>query len=164
MWGTPAHQGKGAWLENTIAQDCTITKRAPDAASWYWYRGSASGVRFDLGHHWQMGGTDLAPSAAANKLAYTAQNYYYKMEIPLPHVVSRSHNHRRGDSGRNFMPMLAVCTAAFCLRTEYVYRSGREYSIANIGADIYECASGVVKWIPVDYPLKESRRIWSTMM
>jgi hypothetical protein len=162
--GTPAHTGKAAWLEEAIAQDTTITRKAADASSWYWFRGHASGVYFDLAHFLPMGSAPLAGANAANKLADNACRYYSRMGLPLPHVVSRSHNHHRADSGRNFHPMLAVCTPCWSLATEYAYLTGREYSTADVGADLYECVEGQVTWKPVYYPIKESRRIWTTQM
>jgi len=160
--GTPAHVGKSAWLEEAIAQDITISVPEKTSASWYWLRATASGVRFDTSHHAPMGGLPWTFPNSANKLAFLAMNYYREMDLPIPHVVVRSHNHRYATSFDNYKTS-AYFTPAWTLRTEYIHQ-GREYGVANIGALLFECEDG--QYVPrrIDYPIKESRRLWALQM
>lgn len=161
--GTQAHTGKGAWLEEAIASDITVNVPNKTSASWYHLRATASGVRLDVAHHASMGGLPWTAPNSANKLAYIAMNYYREMGLPVPHLVIRSHNHRYATSGDNY-PVSAYFTPAWQLATEYAYRTGKELSIANIGALAFECEGG--NYVPrrFDYPIKESRRLWATSL
>lgn len=160
--GTPAHTGKSAWLEEATAQDITTNVRNKEAHSWYWLRATASGVRFDVGHHSSMGGIPWTAPNSANRLAFLAMNYYHENELPVPHVILRSHNHRYATSADNFKAS-AYFTPAWTLRTEYIHQ-GKEYGIAQIGAMAFECDGG--RYVPrkFDYPIRESRRLWAVQL
>ena len=160
--GTQAHTGKGAWLEEAIANDLTITVKDEEnkAASWYWLRLEAEGVRFDIAHHASMGGLPWTAPNAANRLAFMAETYYHRIGQSLPHVVMRSHNHRYADSGGNY-ESLAVFTPAWSLMTEFGYRMGKELALASIGSVVFECSGGEYKMRQFKYePRHETRRVW----
>jgi len=163
--GTLAHSGKSSWLEEAIAQDFdNVVPQSEGVASWWHLRHVFSNVRFDITHHSRMGGVPRTSHNAANMLAYDTISHYHVMEQPLPHIIYRGHNHRRADSGRNFLPTLAIQGPAWQLATEFVYRIGQENAIADIGGDIFICDNGAYEWKPVNYELRKVRRVWALKM
>jgi len=156
--GTQAHEGRGAWLEEATAKDTDNAVRSTKkVSSWYHFQGRIDDVRFDLAHHASMG---EKPANSANKLAEKAELYYYRMCQPLPNVVIRSHNHRKADSGDNF-PFMAFFTPAFSLKTEFVYRIGKELTLSDIGGLIFTIDGDRVTYDWVLYPPKDNKRIWA---
>jgi hypothetical protein len=160
--GTMAHTGKGSWAEEMIANDLdNVIASSAEVKSWYHYRGTISGYKFDVAHHGRMGGVPWTERNAGIRLAAETFWQYSNHGWPLPDVVIRSHNHRRADSGRNF-PFLAMFTPAWQAHTEFTYRIGRENSLADIGGDIFLCKPGGLEWKPIDYkPHNPGRRIWA---
>ena len=118
--GTPAHVGKGAWLEEAIANDLDNAIHDTDSASWWHFRGRIEGVRFDLAHHGPMGRLPWTEKHAGIKVATMITARYAEMGAPVPDIAIRSHNHRRSDSGRNFFSVLLSCvqriSSAFLIR------------------------------------------------
>ena len=162
--GTAAHTGKSSWLEEAIAADLDHAVPSPNSASWWHLRTVCEGVRFDIAHHASMGKLPQSEKNAANKLAFLAQyRYAVDMKQQPPDVVIRSHNHRYADSGNNF-GTYALCTAAWTIATEYVYRIGQENTLADIGAHVFKCEDGkfTPEYISYDYP--EVKKIWSMKM
>lgn len=161
--GTEAHTGKSASGEEALAKDFDNTVKDGKSYSWWHLRQKASGVRFDIGHHITGGRLPWTEANAANKLAAIIRSRYAEMEQPCPHVASRSHIHRRSDSGKNFLPLFARITGAWQLNTAYAYRIGAENATANITGDIYLCEHGEYQWIPFEYkPIR--RRLWLKTM
>ena len=155
--GTPAHVGKGAWLEEAIANDLDNVIHDTDSASWWHFRGRIEGVRFDAAHHGPMGRLPWTEKHAGIKVAMIITARYAEMGAPVPDIAIRSHNHRRSDSGRNF-PTKAICTPCWQAATEYVYRIGQENSKADIGGYVLICEDGKYQWIDYRYhPLPEGR-------
>jgi hypothetical protein len=158
--GTQAHVGKGAWIEEAIAQDLDNTiNQAVSPASWYHFRGMFGGVKFDVAHHASMGRLPHTEKNAANKIAATIlYRYRVDMDQPAPDVAIRSHNHRRADSGGNY-PTFALCTRCWSLATEYAYRIGGENSLADIGGHVFQCEGGEYKHTEMAYEPRKGR-IW----
>lgn len=155
--GTPAHEGKSCWLEETLAKDCDIAAQDKYSASWYHYQGMIGTGRFDIAHHVSIG---AKPLNSITNMAERAEMYYHRRKLPLPHVVQRSHGHRYAWSGDNF-PIQVVYTPAMTLNTEYSYRIGKELSLSDIGGIYYRIENGVVsmqKWL---YEPREERRVWA---
>jgi len=165
MRGTAAHTGKSSWLEEAVAADTDITVRESQAAaSWWHYRGAASGVRFDIAHHATMGGLPWTSKNAANKLAALTLWYYrVSRNEKAPHVAIRSHNHSTADSYDNF-PVRAIFTGAWTILTEHGYRIGLENVLSDIGGMVILCDAGqyTVKKIPYE-PMKD-KKIWALKM
>lgn len=160
--GTMAHTGKAGWLEEALAHDCEIAiKQSKKVASWYHFRGTIGGARFDVAHHVSMGRLPWTAPNAANKLAALA-TYHYKVELTEkpPDVTARSHNHRYADSGGNFETW-AVCLPAWQLIIEYGYRIGGEFSLSTIGGVVVIIEDGrIVSKEPVIYKPKASK-VWA---
>lgn len=146
--GTPAHVGKGASLEETLAADLGATGD-PDAgtASWWHLPLECDGVRFDIAHHGSMGSLPWTRANAANKLAAVTVFDYAGGQ--LPDVVIRSHRHQYADSGGNF-PVLAVQSPAWQLPTEYV-RKFQPAALADIGGLVFICHEGQYTWKAIRY-------------
>lgn len=161
--GTQAHVGKGAWLEEAIANDTTITLKQGNTASWYQFRGETAGVRQDIAHHASMSGIPWQEKQAANKLAALTLWYYLiEMRAAQPHIVSRSHNHRWSDSGNNYADIMAFCLPCWSLITEFGHRTGRENSTPQIGGTWEICQDGKYQWDKRIYqPRQEARRLWA---
>jgi hypothetical protein len=100
------------------------------------------------------------PANAASKLAERAELYYYRLGKPLPHVVIRSHNHKKADSGDNYS-LKAFFTPSWTLKTEFAYRQGHELELADIGGLIFTIEGDKVSHEWVLYPPKENRRVWA---
>jgi hypothetical protein len=156
--GTPAHQGKGAWLEEAIAQDLTnAIRQSKKIASWYQFQGCIDQGRFDMAHHASMGNV---PATAAIRVAEAAVRHYLSLGQPLPHVILRSHNHRKADSGDNY-PFKVFFTPSFSLKTEFAYRQGRELQLSDIGGLIFTIEGDRVSHEWVLYEPRENKRVWA---
>jgi len=159
--GTMAHTGKSGWLEETLADDLDNVIHNEHSASWWHFRGTVEGVRFDISHHAQMGGLPWTEKNAANKIASIIEHRYaVKMKQPIPHIALRSHNHKRSDSGDN-SECLAVCLPCWSSTTEFGYRIGRENDLPDIGGDVYICENGEYQRTAYKYKPTQPRRIWS---
>lgn len=160
--GTPAHTGKGAWLEEAIAHDLTNSAKQGTAASWYHLRAVVEGVRIDIAHHASMGGLPWTQANAANKLAAkTIFQYADQYKQPTPDLVIRSHNHRYADSSSNFHTR-AIFTPCWSLSTEYGFRNGHENDLPHIGGMLISCQDGAYTYDgPVMYRPAESKRLWA---
>jgi hypothetical protein len=160
--GTPAHQGKACWLEEAIAQDYdNAMRQSKTVASWYHWRAVVSGVRLDIAHHAPMSGDPQTAPNSANGLARRALwHYNVQLNQPAPHLIFRSHNHRKADSYDNY-PTRAIFTPCFSLATEYCYRTGRELSLADIGGIAIECVDNAYTIHKYVYEPKENRQVWA---
>lgn len=165
MRGTAAHTGKSAWLEEAIGNDLTNSVKQDDAGSWWHLRAVVEGIRLDIAHHASMGGLPWTAKNAANKLAAeTVFTYVEEYQQPAPHLVIRSHNHRRADSYDNFS-VRVIFTPAWCLPTENEMRNGKYNQRADNGALLITCEDGKYKYDgPVLYRPAESRRLWRMKM
>ena len=163
--GTPAHQGKSAWLEEAIADDLDHAVRSSKAAaSWWHYRGTLAGVRIDSAHHVSMGGLPWTEKQAATKAASRiVWRYLVDMHQPPPSVAFRSHNHRWSDSYDNY-PTRVICTPCLTTATEYIYRTGHENDLADIGALIMTCKDGEYEIQKLRFEPREARRVWTLTM
>jgi hypothetical protein len=159
--GTPAHSGKGSWLEETIANDLdhVITPLDGSASSHYHARIVIAGVRFDFAHHGRMGNVRQTYKNAANRLTGDTIDKYRDNEWAIPNVIVRSHVHRRADSGRNY-PALGLFTPSWQMITEFGYRIGAENDLSDIGGDVFLCDGGEYTWHDFRYKPKASR-VWA---
>jgi len=154
--GTPAHVGKSSWIEEAIANDLDHTVRqSKQTASWWQFRAVIGGQRFDVAHHAGMSGRDVASHKSPVDLAERALWYYRVMvQQPAPHWVIRSHNHRYREAEMH--GLRAVFTPCWTMATENVYRSGSEYSLADIGGVVWQ--GGKMK--ATIYPA-EMKKFWT---
>lgn len=166
--GTPAHAGKGAWIEETIAADLdNVIRQDESAASHYHARLIIDGVRLDIAHHAPMGRQPWARNTGANALA-SKLLWYYRVDMHKapPHLAIRAHNHQQavgyasagGDTIEvRYMP-------AWTLATEYTYRAGYENSLADIGGLVVRISDGRYNCQPVTYPYRVSEaQLWQTV-
>ena len=165
MRGTAAHTGKSSWLEEAIAQDIITAVHSPEAASWWHIRAKVEDVRLDVAHHASMGGLPWTAKNAANKLAAeTIFTYAEEYQQPAPHLVIRSHNHRKADSYNNFS-VRTIFTPAWCLPTENEMRNGKYNQRADNGGTLITCQDGQYTYNgPVMYKPAESKRLWRLKM
>lgn len=148
--GTPAHVGKGASLEETLAADLSATgDTATGTASWWHLPLDCDGVLFDIAHHGTMGSLPWTKANAANKLAALTVFDYAGHGGKLPHVVIRSHRHEYADSGGNF-PVLAIQSPAWQLPTEYTRRLAPA-ALGDIGGLVFVCHEGRYTWRAIRY-------------
>jgi len=99
---------------------------------------------------------------AANKLAVRVI-YHYLNDLgqPAPDVAIRSHNHVYADSGGNYKT-LAVCTRAWSLKTEFIYRIGGELTLADVGGHLFSINGGGYFYDPYRFWFKPKvRRVWA---
>lgn len=160
--GTPAHEGKSAWLEEIIARDIdNAVKQSKKVASWYQVRGKIGKKSFDIAHHVSMGGLPWNKGNAAMRLASrTDWAYQVKMKQPSPTFTLRSHNHTWADSGQNF-DTYAICLPGWSLATEFAYRIGKENELADIGGLVIEIENGHWTERRHKYDPPESKRVWA---
>lgn len=162
--GTPAHVGKSSWLEETVGGDIkgVIRQDEPDAASWWHFRRVVAGRRLDVAHHASMGSVPWSRPNAANSIAAKMTWFYrVKMNAPVPDLALRSHNHLWSDSWDAY-PVRVVCLPGWTPVTEFGYRIGRENDLADIGGLIYACENKNVE--KVNYPIKTTGRVWTSLM
>jgi hypothetical protein len=157
--GTPAHEGRGCWIEEHMAGDIDITIPARDAKSHYHLRTKIDGVRFDIAHHARIGSAPWNRNSAANLLASKAMWYYtVSMHRKPPQVVIRSHNHKRAhgecEDGGERVEVFSI--GGWTLATEYSYRAGFENDLADIGGMFVRCNAGAYEIEHVYYPYREA--------
>lgn len=160
--GTQAHEGKGAWLEELIADDYDHTLRDKDTgrASWYHIRPTIEDVRWDISHHANLSGIPWSRGNSANNLAHRiVWLYMVDMGQPPPDIASRAHNHRLATS--NGFPTLVSFGNAWTAATEYAYRSGYENTIADIGGIVWTLEDGSYDRRVISFKPAESKRIWA---
>ena len=162
--GTPAHTGKGAWIEEAIAADLDHAIPNEVSASHYHARLTIDGVRLDIAHHAPMSGVPWSKNTGANTLAMRLLWYYrVSMHKAPPHLAIRAHNHRAAvgfasEGGDNievrYLP-------AWSLATEYTYRAGYENALADIGGLFVRINDGRYEVEPVIYPYRISEgELW----
>jgi hypothetical protein len=158
--GTPAHTGKSAWLEETIASDLDHAIRPSEgAASWWHARPVSAGVRLDVSHHAGMGKKPWAKrGAAVAKAGEMTWEYMVDMQQPPPHVAIRAHNHTFADSGDNY-PVRLFYLGAWTFGTEYMYRGGWENATAEIGGYFITCQDGKYTHQRMQY--RKRQRVWT---
>ena len=138
--GTEAHTGPSSWMDEQVANDCTITVRnEAGEASWYEFRGTFGGVRHDFAHHsghgayrpWTKGGDANRLAADIfyrfghyNKAMRNQGTPEYRRE--QPDIVWRGHNHQPSDS-YDTHPIRALIVPSFQLSTAYGYRLGGKW-------------------------------------
>lgn len=175
--GTPAHSGKSSWLEEALARDLEglTIPFSDEIYSHYHYKQRIGNVRFDIAHHARMGGMRHTAKTYAVRLAQeTMDKYRDRNELP-PHVIIRSHQHRRADSGHNW-PSFAIYTPSWQLPNEYIYRIGKENDYPDIGGDIFLCTNNTQEhvnknciiypdfiWYPLSYKPKKVGKRWKPL-
>lgn len=155
--GTPAHTGKGAWIEEAIAQDLDNIIPAETSASHYHARLQIGGTRLDIAHHAPMGGAPWSRNMAANALAYKLLIYYrLNMHRAPPHLAIRAHNHRAavGYANEGGDSIEVRYLPAWSLATEYTYRAGYENALSDIGGMFVTINDGGHSCAPVLYPYR----------
>lgn len=159
--GTPAHEGKGAWLEEDIAKDTSsATRYSESIASWWHLVGKVSGIRVDIAHHASLGGRPYTKPTGAIRLASdTMWHYNVEKKQPVPNIVIRSHNHAFAESGTNFETR-AFFTPCWSMMTEFVYRMGHENDRPSIGGLLFECSGEKYDWEYQSYSPREEKRVW----
>ncbi len=160
--GTLAHEGKGAWLEETIADDYDHTVRDGDCkrASWYHMRTVIDGVRLDIAHHATMTGNPWGRSNSANNLAHKITwLYLVEMGQPAPDLALRAHNHIIAESSG--FPVLVHYSPAWSAATEYAYRVGYENTLADIGGTIWTLDDKRYSQKDILFRPTEARRVWA---
>jgi hypothetical protein len=166
MRGTPAHEGKSSWLEEWFAYDISAFKDEKSrTSSWWQFVGECNGVRLDLAHHARPPGRRTRKGVGAVTLAgETMYDYRVEMKMEPPHVLIRSHNHQRADSGENFDVHVRY-TRAWTSKTEYAYRIGCENALSDIGGLILFC-EGASTWQIKEYPFypAEMKQIWQVQL
>ena len=173
--GTPAHEGKGCWIEETVGNDYDNTifdksevrqkfdengNENKGKASWYHMRCVMDSVRLDIAHHCRLSGVPWGRSNSANNLAHKIfWQYTHDMEQPAPHLALRAHNHKTAES--NGFRTQVSCSGSWTTPTEYCYRIGFENDIADIGGDIFTLENGNYTKRRISFIPKESRRLWA---
>ena len=157
--GTPAHEGRGCWIEEHTASDIDTAIHGKDSKSHYHMRAKIEGVRLDIAHHAPMGRQPWGRNGAANTLAAKVMWYYrVSMHKPAPHLVIRSHNHKRAyglcEDGGERVEVHSI--GAWSLATEYTYRAGFENDLADIGGVFIRCSDGAYEVEHVYYPYREA--------
>jgi len=162
MRGTSAHTGKSAWLEEAIASDIDTSIRENNhASSWWHFRAQIANMPTDIAHHAAMGRLPWTEKHAGIKIADIIQHrYLVDLRSEPPRLAIRSHNHRTAEGRVN--ETLAVCTPAWSLATEYVYRVGQENAIADIGGCYFVIENGEIsKWDFILYRPRKDKKVWA---
>lgn len=143
--GTEAHVGLGGALDELVARRLVETGRRvvrnrEGGYSWRWFWGKFGGVSMDIAHHpghghmreWTRGGD-------ANRLAASIVMRYAQLELPVPKLTWRGHNHKPVDSADNF-PTRAIITPSWQLATHFGDRIGGGF--LPVGGAITVCENG----------------------
>ncbi len=159
--GTRAHEGKSAWLAESIAADLDkVTPSAEKIYSWWQIRAEVQGVKFDIAHHAPMGSTPWTRVNSAVRLAAKVLwEYAVERQVKPPDVVLRAHNHiyanaQVGNTSAYFTP-------AWTMLTEYGYRMGFENTLPTIGGLVFYCENGYCEPQKYFYVPEKEKRVWS---
>jgi len=158
--GTPAHTGKGAWLEDQLGKNIGAVSPNPGAFgdhkqhSWWHLYFDISGVTFDIHHHpestsmrtWTVGGGAL-------RIAKTVMDEYVLSGDKPPNVAIRNHNHHWEDSGTNY-PTQAFMLPAWQGPTDFIHRKGMGSKVHPVGCIYFTCYDGKYKWDRLMYEPK----------
>lgn len=158
--GTQAHEGKGAWLEETIANDYDHTVRHDGTASWYHMRTVIEGTRHDISHHASMTGNPWGRSNSANNLAHKIV-FAYANDLcqPAPDIAHRAHNHTIAESS-GFITHVQY-GPAWTTATEYAYRAGYENTLAHVGGIVWALEDGKYERKIIRFKPAEMRKVWA---
>lgn len=162
--GTPAHEGKGAWLEEWFGNDIKAIQDPNKLYSWWQWVGKVEEVTCDFAHHAPSPGRRYRRGSNAVVLAgNTVWDYLVNKNADPPALVMRSHNHQRADSGNNHRTHV-LYTRAWTTPTEYAYRMGYENERADIGGAVVFCEGD--QWRIKEYPFErpEMKRVWAMRM
>jgi hypothetical protein len=142
MRGTPAHVGRGAWIEELIARDTDAIPCSEKQYSWWHLSAVFGGVLFDVKHHPESGsGRPWTKGADANRIAAQIVYEYATDGAKIPQIGLRSHRHGFRDSGYNH-PCRVFITPAWQFDTEFVHRIGVGGGINPKGALHFICRNG----------------------
>lgn len=156
--GTEAHTGKNAWIEDELAKDLgAIPDKDSGSASWWHFRGSFSGVLFDIAHHSNMGNLYHTFPNTGNRIAVETMLEYseWKWNEKLPNYVVRSHNHRFADSGRTY-PVRVISTPCWQFKTAFLHRIGKPNAMPDIGSLLFLLDNGQSTFYDMRYKPKRS--------
>ncbi len=158
--GTRAHEGKSAWLAESIAAD--MDKCIPQDTgihSWWQIRADVHGTKFDIAHHASMGTTPWTRVNSAVKLASKSLwDYAVDRGAKPPDIIVRAHNHIFAEASVN--NTRAYFTPAWCMTTEYGYRIGQENTLANVGGLVFYCAGEHCFTEKYFYTAERERKVW----
>ena len=105
--GTPAHAGKSAHMEESIADDIDATGPNPKINSWYYLPAKIDRVRIDVAHHTNAGGMPFTAASAADRTARRVIEGYIQSGEAVPDLILRSHVHVWSDSYDHY-PVRAI--------------------------------------------------------
>lgn len=175
--GTAYHTGLAQWIEEEYAKVLDMVYPGKlvkdtdnDSASFYWFSGIVGQTKLDIAHHYPMGALQWTFGNSANRLATEAIYYYVAdMGYPAPDYVIRSHNHRYADSGRTHRPRGKVCkamfTPGFTLKTDFVYKKGKQFVPGHVGAIAIQCnPDGTATDDLIEYRYKTGGKPWKTII
>ena len=170
--GTPAHEGKGCWIEESFANNLDHTIRdlreihdtengkKPGRGSWYHLRSVIGGVKLDLAHHASMTRSPWGRGNSANLIAKKITwNYMVSMQQPPPNLALRGHNHVVAESSG--FPVKVQYLPAWTTATEYSYRAGYENTPADVGGIVYLLEDGAFNKLEYLFKPTESRQVWA---
>lgn len=139
--GTPAHVGSSMFLEELLANDLSDVVIPYDKKkhiySWWKGEGLKIGLHtFDVAHPWTIGRLPHTKPNSTNKLAMMLE-YYYSVQLSrsIPDYAIRAHVHQLTDSGLNYK-VRAFTLPPWCLKGEYVYTTGLDLNIEEVGGII----------------------------
>ena len=151
--GTEAHVGKGAWMDERIAKDCTLTVPYSDNISSFWQlRLNIEGYRLFVAHHPP---SVTNPVLAAKKIKEMCSTW----NEPPPDLALFGHVHTVNDSGLTMKPRI-ITAPSWTASNAYVKRIGI-YSAPAIGLIALVIENGKLVGEPRLYtvPVKNEKEI-----
>lgn len=155
--GTPAHVGKSAHLEESLASDCTIAqKNGEENYAWDSFYGEVGGVVFDVKHHGKLGYRPWTRPNALNSLAVELMLAYGKRRERVPDIAVRAHRHLKGDSYDNY-PVRVIANGCWQMQNEYGHVVSDD--LPDISGLIFECENGEYELTKKLY-IPGRRKLW----
>lgn len=150
--GTPAHVGKSAEYEESLACDLTNVVPNGEINSFWTLDVEIGGVLMNIAHHGKVGRMPHTKTNPLNTLAMTTVFDYAGRRVP--DLVIRSHNHVKGDTYDNY-PCRVLATPAWQLSTEYSYQGA--FGKADIGGYILLCENGQAEVVKKPYEIPHTK-------
>jgi len=156
--GTPAHVGKSANLEETLARDVTIAElNGENNYAWDNFYGEVGGVVFDIKHHGKLGHKPWTRPNSINALAVELVLAYTKRRERLPDVAIRSHRHLMADSYDNYA-VRVIANGCWQMQNEYGHVVSDD--LPDISGLIFECENGEYELTKKSY-IPGRRKLWT---
>ena len=157
--GTPAHVARGAQMEERIAKALGCKPNSRGVYSVYDYWADFDGVRMHWAHHRGGNHRPWTEGNAMRVVVLKMAHLCFEQDIQPPHLVFRSHQHRRDDTYHKYSNKIrGIALGGWQLKTEFIHKIDPESLLGDIHGVVIECEGGQYEVHHVGFDLPESMK------